>query len=123
LSVQKLRPDSFGAPRALATYHRRVRDFDAIADRLSKATGQHDPAILSMLRLWYGRDLRNPDREVSMRSVNLGSADGSVRRRLLSMAVFFSGTVCLMPVVEAQQPAPMTVFEGAGPLLPTAARC
>jgi imidazolonepropionase-like amidohydrolase len=29
------------------------------------------------------------------------------------MAVFFSGTVCLMPVVEAQQPAPMTVFEGA----------
>src|ERR1700674_2117303 len=49
-----------------------------------------------------------------MRSVNLGSSDGSFRRRLLSMAVFFSGTVCLMPVVvEAQQPAPVTVFEGA----------
>ena len=49
-----------------------------------------------------------------MRSVNLGSADGSVRPRLLSMTVFFSGTVCLMPiVVEAQQPTPVTVFEGA----------
>src|ERR1700674_166864 len=49
-----------------------------------------------------------------MRSVNLGSSDGSFRRRLLSMAVFFSGTVCLMPVVvEAQQPPPVTVFEGA----------
>jgi hypothetical protein len=49
-----------------------------------------------------------------MRSVNSGSGDGSVRRRLLSMAVFFSGTVCLIPVVvEAQQPAPVTVFEGA----------
>jgi len=49
-----------------------------------------------------------------MRSVNLGSGDGGVCRRLLSMAVFFSGTVCLMPVVvEAQQPAPVTVFEGA----------
>jgi hypothetical protein len=30
------------------------------------------------------------------------------------MAVFFSWTVCPMPVVvEAQQPAPVTVFEGA----------
>jgi len=30
------------------------------------------------------------------------------------MAVFFSGTVCLMPVIlEAQQPAAVTVFEGA----------
>jgi imidazolonepropionase-like amidohydrolase len=48
-----------------------------------------------------------------MRSRNLGSADGSVRRRLLSMAVFFSGTVCLMPVIEGQQPAPVTIFEGA----------
>jgi hypothetical protein len=59
LSVQKLRPDSFGAPRALATYNGILGDFDAIADWLSKAIGQHDPAILSMLRLWYGRDLRN----------------------------------------------------------------
>jgi hypothetical protein len=49
-----------------------------------------------------------------MRSVNLRSANGRVRRRLSSIAVVFSGTVCLMPaVVEAQQPAPVTVFEGA----------
>jgi imidazolonepropionase-like amidohydrolase len=49
-----------------------------------------------------------------MRAVNLGSGDGSVRGRRLSIAVFFGGIVCLMPVVvEAQQPAPVTVFEGA----------
>ena len=51
-----------------------------------------------------------------MRSINLnlGSANESFRRCLLSMAAFCSGTVCLMPVVvEAQQPAPVTVFEGA----------
>jgi hypothetical protein len=48
LSVLKLQPDSFGAPRALATYHGILGDFDAIADWLSKAIGQHDPAILSM---------------------------------------------------------------------------
>jgi imidazolonepropionase-like amidohydrolase len=48
-----------------------------------------------------------------MRSVNSVSGDGSVRGRLLSI-VFFLGTVCLMPVVvDAQQPASVTVFEGA----------
>lgn len=62
LSVQKFQPDSFGAPGALATYHGILGDFDAIADWLSKAIGQHDPAILSMLRLWYGRDLHNTPR-------------------------------------------------------------
>jgi hypothetical protein len=45
LSVQKLYPDSFGAPRALAICHGILGDFDAIADWLSKAIGQHDPAI------------------------------------------------------------------------------
>jgi len=40
-----LQPDSFGAPRALATYHGILGDFDAIADWLSNAIGQHDPAI------------------------------------------------------------------------------
>src|SRR5215472_4281117 len=49
-----------------------------------------------------------------MRSITVGSANESFRRCLLMMAVFCSGTVCLMPVVvEAQQPAPVTVFEGA----------
>lgn len=75
MSVQKLRPDSFGAPRALATYHGILGDFDAIADWLSKAIGQHDPAILSMLRLWYGRDLRNIPRWATvMRKLNLAEA-------------------------------------------------
>jgi len=55
LSVQTLQPDSFAAPRALATYHGILGDFDAIADWLSKAIGQHDPAILSMLRQWEPR--------------------------------------------------------------------
>lgn len=74
MSVQKLRPDSFGAPRALATYHGILGDFDAIADWLSKAIGQHDPAILS-LRLWYGRDLRNIPRWATvMRKLNLAEA-------------------------------------------------
>ena len=50
-------------------------DFDAIADWLSKAIGQHDPAILSMLRLWYRRDLRStPCWETVMRKLNLPEA-------------------------------------------------
>jgi hypothetical protein len=57
-----LQPDSLAAPHALATYHGILGDFDAIADWLSKAIGQHDPAILSMLRLWFGRDPRNTAR-------------------------------------------------------------
>ena len=49
-----------------------------------------------------------------MRSISLGSANETIRRCLLTMAVFCSGIVCLMPVVvEAQQSAPVTVFEGA----------
>ena len=72
MSVHKLQPDSLGAPRALATYHGILGDFDAIADWLSKAIGQHDPAILSMLRLWYGRDLRSTPRWATvMRKLNL----------------------------------------------------
>jgi hypothetical protein len=42
LSVQKLQPDSFGAPRALATYHGILGDFDAIAfltERIDKLGG------------------------------------------------------------------------------------
>lgn len=75
MSVQKLRPDSFGAPRALATYHGILGDFDVTADSLSKAIGQNDRAILSMLRLWYGRDLRNtPRRAIVMRKLNLPEA-------------------------------------------------
>jgi len=72
LSVHKLQPDSFGAPRALATYRGILGDFDAIADWLSKAIGQHDPAILSMLRLWYGRVLRSTPRWATvMRKLSL----------------------------------------------------
>ena len=48
-----------------------------------------------------------------MRSMNLRSADGRFRRCLLSMAVIFSGAVCLAPVLIEAQPAAVTVFEGA----------
>ena len=72
-----LQPDSFAAPRALATYHGIPGDFDAIADWLSKAIGQHDPAIPSMLRLWYGRD-PHYSRTV-MRQLNLPERESSPR--------------------------------------------
>jgi hypothetical protein len=52
--LQKLRPgDAFGAPRGLATYHWVLREFDA--DWIEKATDQHDPGILTMLRVWWER--------------------------------------------------------------------
>ena len=57
--IQKLQPDAFGAPRALAIYHWILGDLNAMADWMEKAIDQHDPAIPAMLRQWYGRDLRS----------------------------------------------------------------
>jgi eukaryotic-like serine/threonine-protein kinase len=70
--IQKLRPDAFGAPRALAIYHWMLGDLNAMADWMEKAINQHDPTILSMLRQWYGRELRNtPHWARLMRKLNL----------------------------------------------------
>jgi hypothetical protein len=74
LSVQKLRPYSFGAPRALATYQGILGDFDAIADWLSKAIGQHDPAILSGLRVVRTRPPQHSPLGTVMRKLNLPEA-------------------------------------------------
>jgi serine/threonine-protein kinase len=70
--IQKLQPDAFGAPRALAIYYWIRGDLDAMADWLEKAIDQHDPAIPGMLRQWYGRALRNtPHWARLMRRLNL----------------------------------------------------
>ena len=70
--IQKLQPDAFGAPRALAIYHWILGDLDAMADWIEKAIDQHDLAIPSMLRQWYGRDLRStPHWAPLMRKLNL----------------------------------------------------
>jgi TolB-like protein/tRNA A-37 threonylcarbamoyl transferase component Bud32 len=70
--IQKLQPDAFGASRALAIYHWMLGDLNAMADWIEKAIDQHDPAILLMLRQWYGRELRNTPRWAGlMRKLNL----------------------------------------------------
>ena len=70
--IQKLQPDAFGAPRALAIYHWMRGDLNAMADWIEEAIDQHDPAIPGMLRQWYGRELRNTPRWAAlMRKLNL----------------------------------------------------
>ena len=70
--IQKLQPDAFGAPRALAIYYWMRGDFDAAADWFEKAIDQHDPSIPAMLREWYGRELRSTPRWAGlMRKLNL----------------------------------------------------
>jgi len=71
--LRKLRPsDAFGIPRALAVYHWVLREFDAQADWLEKAIGQHDPYGAIYLRVWYGRELRSTPRWARLlRNLNL----------------------------------------------------
>ncbi len=70
--IQKLQPDAFGAPRALAIYHWMRGDLDAMADWMEKAIDQRDPAIALMLRQWYGRELHSTPRWAAlMRKLNL----------------------------------------------------
>jgi TolB-like protein/tRNA A-37 threonylcarbamoyl transferase component Bud32 len=70
--IQKLQPDAFGAPRALTIYHWMLGDLNAMANWIEKAIDQHDPTILSMLRQWYGREIRNTPRWAGlMRKLNL----------------------------------------------------
>ncbi len=70
--IARLDPDAVGAPRGLAIYHWVLREFDAEADWLAKATGQHDPYGAIYLRVWYGRELRSTPRWAGlMRKINL----------------------------------------------------
>jgi hypothetical protein len=70
--IQKLQPDAFGASRALTIYHWMLGDLNAMANWIEKAIDQHDPTILSMLRQWYGREIRNTPRWAGlMRKLNL----------------------------------------------------
>jgi hypothetical protein len=71
--IQKLQPGvAFGAPRALAIYYWIRGDLEAMADWIEKAIDQRDPAILAMLRQWYGRELRSTPRWATlMRKMNL----------------------------------------------------
>jgi serine/threonine protein kinase len=73
--IQKVQSDAFGAPRALAIYHWMRGDLNAMADWMEKAIDQHDSTMLSMLRQWYGRELRNTPRWAPlMRKMNLPEA-------------------------------------------------
>jgi serine/threonine-protein kinase len=70
--IRKLRPDAFGTPRAFASYHWMRGELDATADWIERAIDQRDPGALGLLRLWYGRDLRNTPRWARlMRKLNL----------------------------------------------------
>jgi hypothetical protein len=71
--LQKLQPaGAYGVPRALAAYHWVLREFDAEADWVEKATDQHDPLGFVFLRILFGRELRSTPRWAGlMRKLNL----------------------------------------------------
>jgi tetratricopeptide (TPR) repeat protein len=74
--IRKLQPgDAFGAPRALASYHWILGEFDAAADWVEKGIDQHDPGILTLLRIWLEKELRSTPRWAGlMRKLNLPEA-------------------------------------------------
>jgi len=74
--IQKLKPgNAFGAPRGLMIFHWVCGEMEAAAVWIDKAFDQHDPFVLWLLRLWYGRDLRSSPRwPVWMRKMNLPEA-------------------------------------------------
>jgi eukaryotic-like serine/threonine-protein kinase len=71
--LRKLQPaDAFGVPLGLAIYHWALREFDAEADWMEKAIDQRDPVSPTLLRFWYGAELRSTPRWAGlMRKLNL----------------------------------------------------
>lgn len=73
--IGKLDPDDYGVPRALATYHWILGNYDAEAEWFEKAIDQPDGLAPLMLRYFYGRPLRGtPHWARLMRKLNLPEA-------------------------------------------------